>query len=58
VREASATIGDRDLGPPAPLAAQAMLGDVPLPQRGVLIMGAFSFEQYAPDRHLSAQPAG
>ena len=57
VREASATIGGRDLGRPAPLAVQAMLGDVPLPQRGVLMMGAFSFERYAPDRHLAARPA-
>ncbi len=58
VPEASASIGRRDLGPAAPLAVQAMLGEVPMPQRGVLMMGAFSFEGYAPGRHLPAQPAG
>lgn len=57
IPDASATIARRDLGPPAPLAVQAMLGEVPMPQRGVLMMGAFSFEGYAADRHLPAQPA-
>jgi hypothetical protein len=57
VREASATIAGRDLGAQAPLALQAMLGEVPLPQRGVLMMGAFSFEGYAPDRHRPPQAA-
>lgn len=57
VPEASATIAGRDLGRPAPLAAQAAMGGVPLPQRGVLMMGAFSFEAYAPGRHLAARPA-
>jgi hypothetical protein len=53
----SATIAGRDLGAPAPLATQASLGEVPLPQRGVMMMGAFSFEAYAPGRHLPARPA-
>jgi len=57
VPKASATIAGRDLGAPAPLAAQASMGEVPFPQRGVLMMGAFSFEAYAPDRHLPARPA-
>jgi hypothetical protein len=57
VPNATATIAGRDLGAPAPLAAQASMGEVPLPQRGVLMMGAFSFEAYAPDRHLPAQAA-
>jgi hypothetical protein len=57
VTEASATIAGRALGQPAPLTGQAMLGEVPLPQRGILMMGAFSFEAYAPDRHLAARPA-
>lgn len=56
VSEASASINGRDLGSPAPLKSQAMLGEVPMPQRGLLMMGAFSFEAYAPDRHLSSQP--
>jgi hypothetical protein len=56
VPEARATIAGRDLGRPAPLAIQAELDGVPLPQRGVLMMGAFSFEAYAPGRHLPARP--
>ena len=56
MREASASIAGRDLGPPTPLPVQAMLGEVPLPQRGVLMLGAFSFEAYSPNRHLPARP--
>jgi hypothetical protein len=52
---ASATLDGRDLGSPARLPRQAMLADVPMPQRGVLMMGAFSFEAYAPGRHLPAR---
>jgi len=51
VGNASATLGGRDLGRPAPFAAQAMLGDVPMPQRGVVMAGAFSFEAYQPGQH-------
>lgn len=53
VSKVSATIAGRNLGGPAPLDQQAMLGDVPMPQRGLLMMGAFSFEAYSPDRHLA-----
>jgi len=53
VAEAHATIEGRDLGPAAPLAAQVMLGEVPLPQRGILMSGTFSFEEYTSGRHLS-----
>jgi len=52
VSEASATIDGRDLGHAAPLKTQARLGDVPMPQRGLLMAGAFSFEAYSPGRHL------
>jgi hypothetical protein len=52
VSEASASIDGRNLGGAAPLKAQARLGEVPMPQRGLLMMGAFSFEAYAPGRHL------
>jgi hypothetical protein len=54
VTEASATLGKRDIGGPAPLERQASLGEVPMPQRGLLMMGTFSFEAYSPARHLSA----
>jgi len=57
VPEARASVGGRGLGAPAPLPSQASLGEVQLPQRGVLMMGAFSFEAYAPGRHLPARPA-
>jgi len=54
---ARASVARRDLGAPAPLATQASLGEVPLPQRGVLMLGAFSFEAYRPGRHLPARRA-
>ncbi|HVZ73325.1 MAG TPA: hypothetical protein VHJ20_13185 [Polyangia bacterium] len=57
VPDAQASIGERDLGAPRPLPTQATLGEVPLPQRGVLMTGGFSFEAYAPERHLPARPA-
>ena len=57
VPEARAAIAGRDLGAHAPLAEQASMGEVPFPQRGVLMMGGFSFEAYTPDRHLPARPA-
>ena len=55
VSKASAMIAGRNLGNPSPLAVQAKLGEVPMPQRGVLMMGAFSFEAYSPGRHLPAR---
>src|SRR4029079_8579087 len=54
IPEARASIGGRALVPVGPRAQQATLGEVPLPQRGVLMFGAFSFEAYSPDRHLPA----
>lgn len=57
ITAATATIAGRALGGSAPLAAQAMLGEVPLPQRGIVMMGAFSFEAYTPARHLPARAA-
>jgi hypothetical protein len=56
VPEAEASIAGRELGPTGPLATQATIGDVPLPQRGVLMLGGLSFEAYAPGRHLPARP--
>jgi hypothetical protein len=53
VSRASATIEGRDLGGAAPLKTQARLGEVPMPQRGLLMMGAFSFEAYSLGRHLA-----
>jgi hypothetical protein len=55
---ATATLGERDLGQPQRLKAQARLGEVPMPQRGLLMSGSFSFEAYSPSRHLPPCPAG
>jgi hypothetical protein len=54
IRTAEATIGGRNLGRPAPLPVQATLGEVPMPQRGIVMLGGFSFEAYAAGRHLPA----
>jgi hypothetical protein len=53
VSEASASLDGHDLGREAPLEAQVSLGEVPMPQRGLLMVGAFSFEAYTPGRHLA-----
>lgn len=49
-----ASFGERDLGAIGPLAAQPSIGDVPLPQRGVFMVGGVATEAYAPSRHLPA----
>jgi hypothetical protein len=50
----AASFGERDLGPIGPLAAQPSIGDVPLPQRGVFMVGGVDTDAYAPSRHLPA----
>ncbi len=50
----AASFGERDLGPTGPLAAQPSVGDVPLPQRGVFMVGGVDTEAYTPSRHLPA----
>jgi hypothetical protein len=52
IPESRASIAGRDLGPLGPLAAQATLGEFPMPQRGLFMIGGISFEAYAPGRHL------
>jgi hypothetical protein len=51
-----ASIAGRDLGPLGPLAPQATIGEIPMPQRGLFMLGGISFEAYAPERHLPATP--
>lgn len=51
VADAHAVLAGEDLGRPAPLARQARLGDFRIPQRGVLAIGAASFEAFDADRH-------
>ena len=52
VTQSAATLAGRSVGVPSPLAAQALLGSVPMPQRGLVMMGLFSFEAYDPRHHL------
>jgi hypothetical protein len=54
IPEARAAIAGRDFGRVSPLAAQAALGELLVPQRGVLMFGDISFEAYSPERHLPA----
>jgi len=56
VSSATASLGDNDLGPQRALPTQAFLGEVPLPQSGIVMMGTFSFEAYTPERHLPPRP--
>jgi hypothetical protein len=57
IPDARAKIEGRDLGPLGPLTPQATMGEVPLPQRGILMLGGFSGEAYVPGRHLPAPRA-
>jgi hypothetical protein len=52
IPESRAALAGRDFGAPAPLERQAMMGDVPLPQRGILMLGGVSSEAYTPGQHL------
>lgn len=54
VPDSRAALGGRDLGPLGPLATQAVLGEFPLPQRGVFMLGGMSLEAFVPGRHLPA----
>jgi len=56
VSSATASLGGNDFGPQRALPTQAFLGKVPLPQRGIVMLGTFSFEAYTPERHLPARP--
>jgi hypothetical protein len=61
VPDSRAAFDERDLGPLGPLATQAAIGDFPLPQRGVFMLGNVSLEAFTPGRHLPAiagAPAG
>jgi hypothetical protein len=50
----AASFSQGDLGPTGPLAAQPTIGDVPLPQRGVFMVGGVDTDAYTPSRHLPA----
>lgn len=51
VKESTARMGDRDLGPLGPLPKQVGLGDFLIPQRGVCAAGSAYFEQLDPALH-------
>ena len=44
IEESRARIGGVDLGAPGPLAPQAQLGDFPIPQRGLFVIGSAFFD--------------
>lgn len=51
VRASCATVEGVQLGPPGPLATQAMLGDFAIPQRGLFVIGQAYFEDCQASRH-------
>lgn len=50
----TATVGGEDLGTMRPLTRQTRLGDFWIPQRGIFVIGASSFDTYDAGRHLPA----
>ncbi|WP_045732893.1 hypothetical protein [Pseudarthrobacter chlorophenolicus] len=58
ISRSSATIGGEDLGSPHPLTRQTRLGDFWIPQRGIFVIGASSFDTYDAGRHLPASARG
>ena len=58
VSSSTATLDGQDLGTPLPLPAQTRLGDFWIPQRGIFLIGASSFDTFDPDRHLPANAGG
>lgn len=52
VTRSTATLDGEHLGTPAPLAVQARLGDFWIPQCGIFLIGASSFDTFDPTRHL------
>jgi hypothetical protein len=44
IEESRARIGGVDVGRPGPLTPQARLGDFPIPQRGLFVIGSALFE--------------
>ncbi|MDP9999566.1 MULTISPECIES: hypothetical protein [Pseudarthrobacter] len=54
VSSSTATLDGEDLGTPQPLQDQTRLGDFWIPQRGIFLIGASSFDTFDPGRHLPA----
>lgn len=52
VSRSTAALASEDLGAPQPLRVQTRLGDFLIPQRGIFLIGASSFDRFDPARHL------
>jgi hypothetical protein len=57
VATSSAVVDGIDLGRLGELPQQAQIGDTPLPQRGIFMVGEATFEAFDPARHIAARPA-
>ncbi|MEV7571470.1 hypothetical protein AB0P28_00070 [Pseudarthrobacter sp. NPDC089323] len=58
VARSSASLAGEDFGTPAPLRIQSRLGDFWIPQRGIFLIGASSYDTFDPARHLPATVRG
>jgi hypothetical protein len=58
VARSSASLAGEDFGTPAPLRIQSRLGDFWIPQRGIFLIGASSYDTFDPARHLPATASG
>jgi hypothetical protein len=58
VFRSSATLDGEDLSSLQPLRVQTRLGDFWIPQRGIFLIGASSFDVFDPARHLPASVCG
>ena len=58
VSRSSASLGGQDFGTLQPLRVQTRLGDFWIPQRGIFLIGASSFDTFDPARHLPASVPG
>ncbi|MDQ0770334.1 hypothetical protein QF031_003083 [Pseudarthrobacter defluvii] len=54
ISRSTVTLGGEDLGRPQPLPVQSRLGDFWIPQRGIFVIGASSFDRFDPAEHLPA----
>ncbi|PNI09487.1 hypothetical protein CXX84_04300 [Arthrobacter sp. AFG7.2] len=58
VAQSSAALAGKNLGSLKPLRVQTRLGDFWIPQRGIFLIGASSFDSFDPARHLPATAGG
>ena len=54
ISRSTATLAGEDLGAPRALQTQTRLGDFWIPQRGIFVIGASSFDRFDPAQHLAA----